>query len=37
MNRFIKFFLLCFGIDPEPYHFSKYQPEGNRFIYNDNL
>jgi hypothetical protein len=43
MYKIIKSFLLCFGINAEPiikqeYHYSrKYQPEGNRFIYNNDL
>lgn len=43
MNKLIRSFLLCFGINPENIskkennHYKKYQPEGNRFIYNNDL
>jgi hypothetical protein len=43
MNSFLKSILLCFGIDidnnikKEYKDFERYQPEGNRYIYNADL
>ena len=43
MNKFIKMITSCFGINYNKSsknnysHLMKYQPEGNRFIYNKDL
>ncbi len=41
MNDFFKSILMCFGIHytkkKEYTHLDKYQPEGNKFIYNEDL
>jgi len=43
MNKLIKFIISCFGINlnkpikNDYSHLTKYQPEGNRFIYNNDL